>query len=167
MKRLNMPKLTVRDATIEDTDLILRFIYELAMFEKAEHKVETSREKIINTIFGENAVAYAVIAEIDGHPIGHAVYFFNYSTCQGKNGLYIEDLYISPEYRSSNGGKEIIKYLSCVALEKGCGLIELSVLNWNKAAIGFYESLRAEPQNGLILYRFSHNTLKDLKFSPN
>jgi GNAT superfamily N-acetyltransferase len=157
-----MLKTTVRDATIEDTDLILRFIYELAKFEKAEHMVETSKEKIIKTIFGKNAIAHAVIAELGGCPVGHAVYFFSYSTCQGKNGLYIEDLYISSGHQRSKVGKEIIKYLSCIALEKGCSKIELSVFNWNKPAIRFYEFLKAEPQNGLSLYRLSDRTLKEI-----
>lgn len=155
-----MPKLTIREATVEDTALLLQFVHKLAKEEKAEHEVETDKEQIVKTLFGKDATAKAIICETDGLPIGHAVYFFNYSTWQGKNGLYIEDLYILAEYRHCGAGKEIIKHLSCLALEKDCGRVEWSVLNWNTPAIGFYEALGARPQNEWIRYRLSGKVLK-------
>ncbi|MBC2704278.1 GNAT family N-acetyltransferase [Desulfobacula sp.] len=160
-----MPKITIRKATIEDAALLLRFVHELAKEEKAEHKVKTSKEQIVKTLFGKNATAHVITCEADGVPIGHAVYFFNYSTWQGKNGLYIEDLYISPEYRNCGAGKEILKHLSCLALEKDCGRIEWSVLHWNASAIGFYESLGAKPQDEWIRYRLSGKALKEIACS--
>jgi len=158
-------KITIRDATIKDTDLIIKFIYELAKVEKAEHKVEISREQIIKTIFEKNTTTHTIICELDGYSIGHAIYFFNYSTSQGKNGLYIEDIYISSEYRNLGIGKEIIKYLSSKAIEKDCCAVEFAVFNRNTSAIGFYKSLGAQPQDKLILYRFSESTLKQLVYS--
>lgn len=155
-----MSTITIRKATIEDAQVILSFVHELAREEKAEHEVEADTQQIVKTLFGKNTTAHAIICESAGHPIGHAVYFFNYSTWQGKNGLYIEDLYILSEYRNIGAGKQMIKHLSCLALENDCGRIEWSVLDWNTPAIGFYKSLGAEPQDGWIRYRLSGNTLK-------
>ena len=89
-----MSKITIRKATSEDAALILSFVHELAKEEKAEHEVETSKEQLAKTLFGKNSTSHVIICEAEGVPIGHAVYFFNYSTWQGKNGLYIEVLYI-------------------------------------------------------------------------
>jgi GNAT superfamily N-acetyltransferase len=155
-------KITIRKAVIEDANLILGFVHKLAKVEKAEHEVETSQKQLIKTLFGKKSTSHAVICEAGGIPIGHAIYFFNYSTWQGKNGLYIEDLYILEEYRNLGAGKQIIKYLSCLALEKDCGRVEWSVLEWNEPAIGFYESLGARPQSEWIRYRLSEKELKEL-----
>jgi len=152
-------KITIRKAVIEDADLLLSLVRKLAMEEKAEHEVETNREQLIKTVLEENTTSHAVICEADDVPIGHAVYFFNYSTWQGKNGLYIEDLYILPEYRNLGAGKQIIKHLSWLALEKNCSRVEWSVLDWNVKAIGFYEALGARPQNEWIRYRLSDTAL--------
>lgn len=160
-----MQKITIRDATIKDTDLIIKFIDELAKVEKAEHKAKISREQIIKTIFEKNTTTHAIICELDGSSIGHAIYFFNYSTSQGKNGLYIEDIYISSEYRNLGIGKEMIKYLSSKALEKDCCAVEFAVLKQNTSAIGFYKSLGAQPLDQLMLYKFSESTLKQLVYS--
>ncbi len=157
-----MSEIIIRKATIEDAKLLLNFVYELAKHQKSEHKVEADREQIIKTLFKKNSTTHAVICEADGLPIGHAVYFFSYSTWQGKNGIYIEDLYISPEYRNLGAGKKIMKHLSCLALEKDCGSLEWSVLDWNTPAIGFYESLGAKPQNEWIRYQLSDNDLKEI-----
>ena len=157
-----MPKITVRQAIIEDADLLLGFIYELAKMETAEHEVKNNKELVSKFVFGKNATTHAVICELEGKPIGHAIYFFNYSTRLGKNGLYIEDLYISPMYRNCGAGREIIKHLSCLALKKDCSHLELAVYGWNQPAVKFYESLGGEIQNGLFLYRFSGNNLKQV-----
>jgi len=153
---------TIRKAAVEDVGLILNFVKELARFEKAEHEVETGKEQLKKTLFGKGATAQAVICESDGRPVGYAVYFFNYSTWQGKNGLYIEDLYISPENRGIGAGKKMLKHLSCLALEKDCGRMEWSVLDWNSPAIGFYKSLGSVPQDEWIRYRLTGKALKEL-----
>ncbi len=155
-----LSKIKIRKATIDDVQVILCFVHELAKEEKAEREVEADKEQITKTLFGENPTAHAIICEADGIPIGHAVYFFNYSTWQGKNGIYIEDLYILAEYRNIGAGKQIIKYLSCLAIAKDCGRIEWSVLDWNARAIGFYRSLGAEQQDKWLRYRLSGNVLK-------
>jgi GNAT superfamily N-acetyltransferase len=155
-----MSKISIRQATQEDTSLLLNFVHGLAREEKAEHEVETSREQLTKTLFGKNSTTHAAICEFDGVPIGHAVYFFNYSTWQGKNGLYIEDLFILEEYRNLGAGKQIIKHLASLALKKDCGRMEWSVLDWNMPAIKFYESLEAKPQKEWIRYRLSGSALK-------
>lgn len=157
-----MPEITIRDAVIEDAQTILGFVRQLAREEKAEQEVETNREQLTKTLFGKAATAHAVICESDKIPVGHAVYFFNYSTWQGKNGLYIEDLYLSPDYRNCGAGKKIIAYLCRLALERDCGRVEWSVLDWNLPAIGFYDSLGAKPQTEWIRYRLSGKTLETL-----
>ncbi len=154
-----MSNINIRKATIDDAGLLLNFVKKLAKEEKAEHEVETSMEQMIKTIFGKDSTVHAIICESDGEPIGHAVYFFNYSTWQGKNGLYIEDLFILEEHRNSGAGKQILKYLSGLALKKDCGRLEWSVLDWNTQAIGFYESLGAKPLNEWIRYRLSGDML--------
>jgi GNAT superfamily N-acetyltransferase len=157
-----MSNINIRKATIEDGEVILHFVHELAREEKAEHEVETNKEQMIKTLFGKDSTAHAILCESDGVPIGHAVYLFNYSTWQGKNGLYIEDPYIIAEHRNSGAGKQILKYLANLALEKDCGRVEWSVLDWNKPAIGFYDSLGGKPQDEWIRYRLSGKTLEEV-----
>jgi GNAT superfamily N-acetyltransferase len=150
----------IRPATPEDAATILGFITELAVFEKAGHEVEATEETIRASIFGEGSVTDAVILEADGKPAGFAVWFYNYSTWQAKNGLYLEDLYVSPNHRGTGAGKLLLKHLARVAVEKGCGRFEWSVLDWNEPAIRVYDAIGAEPQTEWIRYRMSGETLK-------
>jgi GNAT superfamily N-acetyltransferase len=151
---------TIRPATPDDAATILGFITELAVYEKAGHEVEATEETIRSSIFGEGSVTEAVILEADGKPAGFAVWFYNYSTWQAKNGLYLEDLYVSPAYRGSGAGKLLLKHLARVAVEKGCGRFEWSVLDWNEPAIRVYDAIGAEPQTEWIRYRLSGDRLK-------
>jgi GNAT superfamily N-acetyltransferase len=153
--------ISIRQATREDASLLLSFVQGLAREEKAENEVETSKEQLIKTLFAKDSTTHAVICEVDKMPIGHAIYFFNYSTWQGKNGLYIEDLYILAQYRNLGAGKQIIKHLASLALDKDCGRMEWSVMDWNMPAIKFYNSLGAQPQNEWIRYRLSGSTLEE------
>ena len=157
-----MTPFTIRRAKACDVDTILSFVRGLAMEEKAGHEVEADRAQIVETMFSENSTCHAVICEEGGRPIGFAVYFFNYSTWQGKNGLYIEDLYILPEFRNYGAGRKILKYLCNLALTKDCGRVEWSVLNWNTPAIGFYDALGAEPLSEWIRYRLSGKPLSKM-----
>ena len=154
-----MRRIEIRGAEIEDAPLILKFIKELAIYEKAEGKVEATVESIRESIFGSDSIARAIICLIDDEPAGFAVYFFNYSTWLGKNGLYLEDLFISPQHRNSGAGKAVLKYLAQTAVSKGCGRFEWSVLDWNEPAIDFYQSIGAKPQNEWIIYRLSGQQL--------
>lgn len=153
--------LTIRPATSGDAALILRFITELAIYEKAEHEVKTDAAGIADSLFGEGSTSHALICEQAGEPIGYAVYFFNYSTWLGKHGLYLEDLFISPEARGLGAGKALLKYLARHAVERGCGRMEWSVLDWNTPAIDFYVSMGAKPQDEWTTYRLTGKALVD------
>ncbi|MBB4227130.1 GNAT family N-acetyltransferase [Rhizobium mongolense] len=152
--------LTIREAVREDAATLLGFIRELAIYEKAEHEVAATIQKIEESIFGTNSVSSALICEQDSRPVGMAVWFFNYSTWQAKNGLYLEDLYVTPAARGLGAGKALLKRLAEIALETGCGRFEWSVLDWNEPAIRLYEAIGAEPMNEWIRYRLSGEALK-------
>lgn len=153
--------LTIRPATADDAELILRFITELAIYEKAEHEVKTDAAGIRDSLFAERATAHGLICEHQGRPIGYAVYFFNYSTWLGKHGLYLEDLYVSPEARGLGAGKALLRHLAQLAVARGCGRFEWSVLDWNTPAIDFYESFGARPQSEWTTYRLTGQALLD------
>lgn len=152
----------IRPATREDAALILRFITDLAIYEKAEHEVKIDVPGIENSLFAADSTAHGLICEQDGQPIGYAVYFFNYSTWLGCNGLYLEDLYVTPEARGTGAGKALLKHLARLAVSRGCGRFEWSVLDWNEPAIQFYESLGARPQDEWTTYRLTGDALHAL-----
>ena len=151
---------TIRAATPDDVATILRFITELAVFEKAGHEVEATEESLKTSLFGASAVTEAAILEADGVPAGFAVWFFNYSTWQARNGLYLEDLYVSPDYRGSGAGKLLLKHLARRAVDKGSGRFEWSVLDWNEPAIRVYDGIGAEPHPEWLRYRLWGDKLK-------
>ena len=153
--------LTIRPATPDDAELILRFITDLAIYEKAEHEVKTDAAGIRDSLFAEGSTTHGLICENDGQPIGYAVYFFNYSTWLGKHGLYLEDLYVSPEARGLGAGKALLRHLAQLAVARGCGRFEWSVLDWNTPAIDFYESFGARPQSEWTTYRLAGQALLD------
>lgn len=155
-----MAALNIRPATADDAALILRFIRELAIYEKAESSVQTDEAGIRASLFGADATAHALVCEADGAAIGYAVYFFNYSTWLGRNGLYLEDLYVSPEHRGSGAGKALLRYLARIAVAKGCGRFEWSVLDWNAPAIAFYEAAGARAQDEWTVYRMEGEALR-------
>lgn len=152
--------LTVREAVPTDAATILRFVRELADYEKAVHEVEASEESVRMSIFGEGSVTRALICERDGTAIGMAVWFFSYSTWQAKNGLYLEDLYVTPQARGSGAGKAMLRRLAQIAIDKGCGRFEWSVLDWNEPSIRVYEAIGAEPQKEWIRYRLAGEKLE-------
>lgn len=154
-----MSTLHIRDAEAADSELILHFVRELARYEKAEHEVVATRADIEASIFGEQSSVRALICEADGQPIGFAVYFFNYSTWQGRRGLYLEDLYVSPEYRGSGAGKALLRHLARIAVTGGCGRFEWSVLDWNEPAIKFYESIGAKAKSEWVGYQLAGEAL--------
>jgi GNAT superfamily N-acetyltransferase len=156
-----MPEIQIRTATANDSSLILNFIKELALYEKAESEVVATVENIKNSIFCENSNSHALICCLDAKPIGFAVYFYNYSTWLGKKGLYLEDLYVSPEHRQQGIGKTLFKYIANIAVKEDCGRFEWSVLTWNQPAIEFYKSFSAEPQSEWVTYRLSGVALQN------
>lgn len=151
---------SIRQAKIEDAALILKFVVDLAVYEKAENEVVATVADIESSIFNDQYNTNAIICELDGDAIGFAVYFFNYSTWQGKHGLYLEDLYVSPEHRGSGAGKALLKHLAKVAVDNACGRFEWSVLDWNEPAIQFYKSIGAKPKDGWTGYRMSGEALE-------
>ena len=157
-----MSNLEIRPASIQDSGLILRLITDLAIFEKAEDAVIATVSDIEQTLFGEGSTTRALICELSGQAVGFAVYFFNYSTWLGKHGLYLEDLYVSPQYRGLGAGKALLVYLAKIAVSNQCGRIEWSVIDWNEPAIEFYKSLGAEPQPEWVPYRLTGQALTDL-----
>ncbi|WP_322032888.1 GNAT family N-acetyltransferase [Paraburkholderia sp. J76] len=159
--------LTIRPATAGDAALILRFITDLAVYEKAGDQVAATAETIATSLFGEHSPSKALICDLDGKPVGFAVYFFSYSTWQAKPGLYLEDLYVSPEARGQGTGKHLLQHLAGIALENGCGRFEWSVLDWNEPAIAFYQSLGAKPQEEWIRYRVEGDAIRTLALSPS
>jgi Predicted acetyltransferase len=156
-----MSKLSIRPAIIDDAETILYFIRELAIYEKAEHEVLATVDTIKESMFGDNSGVYGLICELEGKAIGFSVYFYNYSTWLAKPGLYLEDLYVSPDYRGKGAGIALLRKLANIAIEKGCGRFEWSCLDWNTPSRDFYESLGAQPQSEWIGYRMSGQTLTD------
>lgn len=157
-----MPSLTIRKATVHDCKLILQFITELAIYEKAEEEVVATEQHFKDTLFCENPRAKTLICESDGSPIGFALYFFNYSTWLGKYGVHLEDLYISPSARGLGGGKRLLQELAKIAIAEDCGRIEWNVLDWNEPAIQFYHSIGARQKDGWIGYRLEGDTITTL-----
>lgn len=154
-----MSTLSIRNATPADCKIILEFITELAIYEKAEDQVVATTEAIRKNLFDESTTTKAVICCSEDMPIGFAVYFLNFSTWLGKNGLYLEDLYISPKYRGLGAGKKLLKHLAQIALENNCGRFEWNVLDWNEPAIKFYESIGAKAQSEWVGYRLDGELL--------
>ena len=134
----------IRSATPADVPLILDFIRNLAVYEKLAHEVIATEEALHRTLFGSPPAAHVVIAEVKDVPAGFALYFFNYSTFLAQPGLYLEDLFVKPEFRGAGTGKALLLHLAKIANARGCGRMEWSVLDWNEPAIKFYESLGAK-----------------------
>jgi len=153
---------TIRDAAPADVATILRFIRELAEFEREADKVVATEALLHDAMFGERPVAEAVIAERDGTPLGMALFFHNFSTWTGWKGLYLEDLYVTPEARGSGVGGALLRHLAGIAVDRGCTRFEWSVLDWNKRAIEFYRSMGAEAMNEWTVNRVSGAALARL-----
>lgn len=156
-----MNQLTIRKAVAEDTALILHFIRELAIYEKAEHEVLATEQTIKQSIFSNDSHVSALICMQGDQALGMAIYFYNYSTWLAKPGLYLEDLYVSPEHRGKGAGKLLLKKMAQVALQNNCGRFEWSCLDWNKPSRDFYHSIGALAQDEWVGYRMSGQTLVD------
>jgi GNAT superfamily N-acetyltransferase len=122
---------------------LVGLITELAVFEKLEHLVSVTPQSLLQQLFGPRPAAEAVVAEVQGAVVGFALFFHNFSTFVGKPGLYLEDLYVQPAHRGTGIGRQLLQHLGALAVERGCGRFEWSVLDWNASAIRFYEKMGA------------------------
>jgi len=147
-----------RFAEENDTGLILGFIKDLAEYEKMSDQV-TADEALLREWIFEKKKAEVIFALEDGREVGFALFFHNFSTFLGKAGIYLEDLYVKPEYRGHGHGKGLIRELARIAVERGCGRLEWSCLDWNKPSIDFYLSLGAQPMDEWTVYRMAGETL--------
>ncbi|WP_045726672.1 GNAT family N-acetyltransferase [Xanthomonas sp. GPE 39] len=154
-----MAVMQIRPALAADAALILRMIRDLARYERAEDAVQTDEAGLRASLFGPGARAHALICEIDTQPVGYAVYFYNYSTWLGRNGLYLEDLYVDPAHRGLGAGKALLRHLARQAVAEGCGRFEWSVLDWNQPAIDFYAAAGAQAQDEWTVYRLQGEAL--------
>ena len=150
-----------RDAERKDVPLILQFIKEIAAYEKMSNQVIADETTLETWIFDkEKAEVFFVLEE--GKEVGFALYFHNFSTFVGRGGIYLEDVYILPEYRGKGYGKAILKKLAAIAVERGCGRMEWVCLDWNQPSIDFYLSLGAQPMSDWTLYRLTEDALAQL-----
>ena len=152
----------IRPAKSEEVGEVLQLIQDLATYEKAPDQVEASEDDLLNTIFAKEPRVFCDLVEVDGQIAGMAIWFLNYSTWQSKHGIYLEDLFIKPEYRGRGYGKALLKHLAKICDEKGYGRLQWWVLDWNSPAIEFYKSFGAEAMDEWTVYRTSGQTLKDL-----
>ena len=156
-----MSELTFRFAVQQDAPLILSFIRELAEYEHMADQVVTDEEQLCCEIF-EKKGAEVIFAMEDGKEVGFALFFHNFSTFLGRRGLYLEDLFVLPEYRGRGYGKGLLRQLARIALERGCGRLEWSCLDWNTPSIDFYRSLGAVPMDEWTVYRLTGETLANM-----
>ena len=156
------PKLQIRFASEEDAGLILEFIQGLAEYERLAHEVVADVEALRNTLFGERRVAEVLIAEYDNRPAGFALFFHNYSTFLGQAGIYLEDLFVLPDLRGHGIGQALLRCLARIAVDRKCGRLEWSVLDWNESAIRFYEKLGAKGLDEWTMFRVTGDPLRML-----
>lgn len=156
-----MENISFRYAQETDAGLILEFIRELAEYEKMPDDVVATPELLKEWIFEKNK-AEVIFALEDGREVGFALFFHNFSTFLGRAGLYLEDLYVKPEYRGKGYGKGLLKKLAQIALERKCGRLEWTCLDWNRPSIDFYLSLDAKPMDEWTIYRLTGDSLKKM-----
>ena len=152
----------IRPARRDEVGIVLQLIHDLAVYEKAPNEVEATEKELLETIFSNDPKVFCDLVEVDGEIAGMAIWFLNYSTWQGKHGIYLEDLFIKPEYRGRGYGKALLKHLAKICDDKGYGRFQWWVLDWNSPAIEFYRSLGAVAMDEWTVYRVSGQALKDL-----
>jgi GNAT superfamily N-acetyltransferase len=152
--------LTIRPAGRADVPLVLTLIRELAEYERMVDEVVATEELVGAALFGERPVAEAAIAELDGEPVGFALFFHNFSTFLGKQGLYLEDLFVVPEWRGRGVGKQLLAHVASIAESRQCGRLEWTVLDWNESAIAFYRRMGAHVLDEWRICRLTGHELR-------
>ena len=157
-----IPNLIVRSATLADVPSLFELIKALAEYEKLSHAVTGSTQSLASHLFGEKTYAEAILAELSGKAIGFALFFHNYSTFLTQPGIYLEDLFVLPEYRGKGIGKALLVEVASIAVSRGCGRLEWSVLDWNAPAIAFYQRMGADVLPDWRICRVTGENLSDL-----
>ena len=162
-----MTQIVYRDARPDESGLILEFIKKLAIYENLAHEVVATEQDIRTTLFGGDPKAFCVFADMDGKAVGFALCFYNYSTFQGKPGIYIEDIFVEDNYRGHGIGKGFFRHLAQKAKAEDCGRIQWWVLDWNEPSINFYKSLGAKPMDEWTVFRLEGNAIAVLADGHN
>ena len=152
----------IRPATEADLGTIEELIRALAAYERMADEVVMDARLLRKNLFGDRPYAEVLIAEVDGEPAGFALFFHNFSTFVGRPGIYLEDLFVTPEHRGTGLGRALLKRLAEIAVERECGRLEWAVLDWNEPAIGFYKKLGARPNDEWTVFRLAGEALQEL-----
>ena len=159
---MNKEPINIRVADETDIPVILEFIQGLAEYEKLRDACVATEEKLRNTLFADPPAAEVLIARIHGRPMGFALFFHNYSTFLAQRGMFLEDLFVKPDARGRGVGDALLSSLAKIALDRDCGRLEWSVLDWNDLAIGFYKRIGAQPMDEWTTFRMAGPALRDL-----
>lgn len=159
---MTMATVAIRSAEARDASLILELIHGLAEYERLADAVVATEASVRESLFGPHPAAEVLLAEVDGTPAGFALYFHNYSTFLAQHGLYLEDLFVRPEFRGHGIGTRLLARLAAIAVERRCGRFEWAVLDWNSDAIRFYQALGAEPMSEWTTFRITGEALTAL-----
>ncbi len=156
------PEVTLRDATPEDVPAVLRFVRDLAEYERLLHEVTAAEADFQDLLFGPNALAFAALAEIEGRAVGGVFWYYSVSTFSGRPKLFVEDVFVEPGHRGAGIGLALFRHVARKALARDCSGMEWRVLNWNAPAIGFYRRIGAEPVTDWTTQRLSPDALRNL-----
>lgn len=154
--------LRLRDARVDDLPVIDGLVRALARYERLEHEAQATQEQLRRALFGPSPKVYALICEWGGRPVGLCIWFYNFSTFLGRHGIYIEDIFVEPEFRGRGIGREVFRHLARRAVAEDCGRLEWSVLNWNEPAIGFYRGIGAAAKTDWHIQRITGDALRTL-----
>lgn len=160
--KTQIPEFVIRQATASDVPLVLSFIKGLGEYEKLSHEVVATEELLRENLFGENPKAEVILGYYKKEPVAFALFFHNFSTFLGKPGLYLEDLFVKPQYRGKGFGKVMLTYLAKLAKERNCGRLEWSVLDWNEPALEFYRSIGSKRMDEWTVQRLDGENLEKL-----
>jgi GNAT superfamily N-acetyltransferase len=159
---VRFPKVRIEPALPTDVPVICELIKELAEFERLQDQFIATDDRLRESLFGARPRAEVLMARLHGEAVGFALFFHNYSTFRAQPGIYLEDLYVRPPYRGRGYGKALLSHIAQLAVDRGCGRFEWSVLDWNQRAIDFYKELGAVPLNDWTMFRVSDQALVDM-----
>ena len=159
---MNSENFMIRPATVGDVPIILELIRALATYERAPNEVTATEEGLVDVLFGKKPAAEVLLAFEGNRAVGFAVYFYNFSTWLGRPGLYLEDLFVSPEDRGKGYGRALLVRLAQIARDRGCGRMEWAVLDWNEPAVKFYRKLGANPMHEWTVFRLTGDEIAKL-----